>query len=235
MILLGNQKMKKSKLRQIKRANNTTIVTKQVQPATDATPKKLYTCFIFTPVLVWQEKNVRSCHQWLQVTMGEDELGAKKNDPAEKNCMVWHGLAWLFFACFSRKTPKKFRKGGQNTLISFFGLSVSLFLIFPPFRFPFSSLLLFLFLPLPSLPLFSLPSLRFPSLFVLWFFSPPPPSFLFSPLPFPSIHFFLFLSSFTFCPPSLSSPAPLLQTLPPPIFFRVVFSREIGLEWSFGG
>jgi hypothetical protein len=52
MILLGNQKMKKSKQRQIKRANNTTIVTKQVQPATDATQKKLYTCFIFTPVLV---------------------------------------------------------------------------------------------------------------------------------------------------------------------------------------
>ena len=88
MILLGKQKMKKSKQRQIKRAINTTIVTKQVSLT---------------------GKNFRSCHQWLQGTMGADELGAKnKKRPRRKK---WHGMAWIgmvvfrmFFKIFKENT-----------------------------------------------------------------------------------------------------------------------------------
>ena len=211
MILLGNQKMKKSKLRQIKRANNTTIVTKQVQPATDATPKKLYTCFIFTPVLVWQEKNVRSCHQWLQVTMGEDELGAKKTTPPKKN--AWYGMDW--HGCFSHVFQGKHQKKSERAdKTHWFHFSV--------YRFPsFSSSLPSVFPSLPScfsfsflFPSFhSFPSLLFVSLPCLFYDFFPLLLLLFSFLPF---LFLPFIFSCSFLP----SPSALPRFPPQPLFSK---------------
>ena len=211
MILLGNQKMKKSKLRQIKRANNTTIVTKQVQPATDATPKKLYTCFIFTPVLVWQEKNVRSCHQWLQVTMGRMNWGPKKRPRRKK----MHGMAWIgmvVFRMFFKENTKKNQKGRTkhiDFIFRFIGFPLShlpslpFSLLFPPaFPFPSSSLPSTLF---PSLLFVSLPCLFydfFPLLLLLFSFLP----FLFLP--------FIFSCSF------LPSPSALPRFPPQPLFSK---------------
>ena len=200
-------------------------------------PKKTIYMFHFhTSASLTGKKTLGRATNGYKEQWGRMNWGQKKKRPRRKK---WHGMAWIgmvVFRMFFKENTKTIQKGRTkhiDFIFRFIGFPLShlpslpFSLLFPP-AFPF---------PSSSLPSTLFPSLLFVSLPFLFyvFFSPPPPSFLFSPLPFPSIHFFLFLSSFTFCPPSLSSPAPLLQTLPPPIFFRVVFSREIGLEWSFGG
>ena len=199
-------------------------------------PKKTIYMFHFhTSASLTGKKTLGRATNGYKEQWGRMNWGQKQTTPPKK--MAWYGMDW--HGCFSHVFQGTHQNNSERadkthwfhfSVYRFPSFSSSVPSVFPslPSCFSFS----FLFPPFHSFPI---PSLRFPSLFVLCFFSPPPPSFLFSPLPFPSIHFFLFLSSFTFCPPSLSSPAPLLQTLPPPIFFRVVFSREIGLEWSFGG